>query len=194
MARGFLAVFSEPSPSLPLHEFHEWYEEEHIPIRMNHLKEFLSGARYEILGSSQSDLGWLAMYEIDDTKTFSDPRYTGLREKRSEREKSVMARLQKLVRILGEEIGVFYGNGRERSTGMKVGNPTRWTVTHAVYTQNLSVQDMKKVADGLYSAIGDNWISMRVVKVLQKAGVGLGSVPVPTESREDVEYLVIHGA
>ncbi|KAF9549929.1 hypothetical protein CPC08DRAFT_715357 [Agrocybe pediades] len=196
MPLGFLAVFTQPNSSLPLEEFHQWYEEEHIPIRMNHLKEFLSGARYQASEPFQTDLGWLAMYEIDNTKTFSDPKYTSLREKRSEREKQVMARLEKLVRILGEDSGVYDGSSKAgKSTGMKVGNPTRWVVTHALYGQHLNAEDLVAFRDKLRESLGNSWIGMRVVKVLEKAEVGLGSVPVSSKSEKDekeVEYLVIH--
>ncbi|KAJ3494822.1 hypothetical protein NLJ89_g10731 [Agrocybe chaxingu] len=111
MPRGFLAVTSHPSSLLPESEFHDWYEGEHIPLRLDRLHEFLSGARYRAVDASSSNTTtygptqpeWLAMYEIDDTATFSKPAYTSLREQRSAHEADVMKRLAMLVRRTGEE-------------------------------------------------------------------------------------------
>jgi len=90
MAPGFLAVLSEPGNQVSLDEFHDWYDNEHIPLRLNHLPSFLSGARYQSIDEIKPS--WIAAYEIDDTKTFSDQSYTVLREKRSQREEDVIGR------------------------------------------------------------------------------------------------------
>ncbi|PPR00712.1 hypothetical protein CVT24_001000 [Panaeolus cyanescens] len=130
MPLGFLAVLTHPSSQLTLEDFHAWYEEEHIPIRMDRLKEFLSGARYraadhdipstgplnidnaEGKGSGDLDISrlpvekpeWLAMYEIDDTETFDKPVYTDLRKMRSARETDVMRRLEVVERRVGRVV------------------------------------------------------------------------------------------
>ncbi|KAF8885381.1 hypothetical protein CPB84DRAFT_1788379 [Gymnopilus junonius] len=208
MPKGFLAVSSLPSPSLPLSEYHAWYEEEHIPIRLNHLRSFLSGARYQAIdleqlnADSQESLkpSWLAMYEIDSTQTFGDASYTSLREKRSEREKNVMSRLDVLVRRTGELVGVWGDPEGERSTGLKVERPSGWLVTHGVDV-NVKEQPDKKT-DELVSRwaarVGENlqkensaWVRIWVVKILEGGKTRMGKA-IGLDEDERAEYFIVH--
>lgn len=67
------------------------------------------------------------VHEIDDTKTFKNQSYTVLREKRSRREKCIIGRLKVLDRRTCE-----VSEDSMRTTGLRVGNPSRWVVTHGV--------------------------------------------------------------
>lgn len=206
MAPGFLAVTSNPSSQLTLEEFHGWYEDEHIPLRLNNLKEFLSGARYHIVSTSSkdSDVGkptWLAMYEIDDISTFAKPAYTGLRENRSEREKDVMSRIDVLVRITGETIDVFPSGGSVRSesetTGMHPGRPSGWAVTHGLRVGgNAAAKEWADRMSEKMRLVSGGWARTRIVKVLESGVSRFGKAV--EEDAGDPEaitspYFVVHG-
>ena len=46
MPPGFLAVFSEPGANVSMEEYQDWYNNDHIPIRLNYIPSFLTGLRY----------------------------------------------------------------------------------------------------------------------------------------------------
>ncbi|KAM0793532.1 hypothetical protein ACM66B_000970 [Microbotryomycetes sp. NB124-2] len=100
--RGYLWVLSEPGQSATVEEFQDWYDNEHVPLRMGHIREFLTGARYQ---ASDGQLpGWSAKYDIESTDLFSDPKYTRLRANRSPREGDLVVRLETLDRRTAESI------------------------------------------------------------------------------------------
>jgi len=175
MAPGFLAVLSEPGNQVSLDEFHDWYENEHIPLRLNHLPSFLSGARYQSTDGMKPS--WIAVYEIDDIMTFKDQSYTVLREKRSQREKDVIGRLEGLDRRTCEVVREV-GEASRRTTGLRVGNPTRWVVTHGVgrVGENAESEESKQVIKWSNQVLTklennsvDGWVKTRVLKVLESA-------------------------
>jgi hypothetical protein len=206
MAPGFLAVLSEPGNQVSLNEFHDWYDNEHIPLRLNHLPSFLSGARYhQSIGKKPS---WIAVYDIDDTKTFKDPSYTVLREKRSKREEDLIGRLEVLDRRTCEFVREV-GHGETRTTGLRVGNPSRWVVTHGIGTNNTiggpridddEGDEFKEVLIWLYdvekklkdSAVG-GWVKTRVFKVLESAKTGMNVREEEEEEQSVLSYFVFHG-
>jgi hypothetical protein len=194
MPLGFLAVSSQPSSQLPLEEFHAWYEEEHIPLRLNHLQSFLTGARYHAVDGKDHRPGWMAMYDIDDTRTFGDRSYTDLRKNRSERESTVMGRLDVLIRITGEVVGVWgaeEGDTGRSTTGFKLGKPSGCVVTH-----NLEVDD-KDVAEWAQEMANEagkveGWVRLRIVKVLESGKTKMGAA-VNLDEGDVGRYLVVHG-
>ena len=209
MAPGFLAVLSEPGNEVSLDEFHDWYDNEHIPLRLNHLPSFLSGARYQSIDEIKPS--WIAVYEIDDTKTFNDRSYTVLREKRSQREEDVIGRLEVLDRRTCEVVREVGGeaNSSSRTTGLRVGNPSRWVVTHGVGraggTATAAADDSaedeefkevvkwsNEVVTNLENSSVGGWVKTRVLKVLEsaKTGVKLGE---NSSNGEEQSYFIFHG-
>jgi len=93
---AFLFVMVETGEKVTEEEFHEWYGEEHIPLRVNKLSSFRTAARYRAIDGVSPK--WMAMYTVEDMSTFSDPEYTVLREQRSDREAGIIARLSLLDR------------------------------------------------------------------------------------------------
>jgi len=198
MAPGFLAVLSEPGDKIPLYEFHDWYNNEHIPLRLNHLSSFLSGARYRSMDGIKPS--WIAVYEVDDTKTFQDESYTVLRETRSEREIDILERLEGMDRRTCEVVKEV-GEAGDRTTGLKVGSPTRWVVTHGVDRPNGSAEINKEededevvrwideIVAKLEKSSVEGWVRSKVLKVLEsgKTGVnfGLANEGVPS-------YFIFH--
>ena len=198
MAPGFLAVPSQPSSQLPPEEFHGWYDEEHIPLRLNHLHSFLTGARYHAIdGKDRSDNrpAWLAMYDIDDTRTFGEESYTDLRKYRSERESSVMSRLDPLIRITGEVVGVWgaeEGEAGSSTTGLKLGKPSGCVVTHNLEAN--SDKDVSEWAQEMANEAGgvEGWVRLRVVKVLESGKTKMGAA-VNLDEGDVGKYFVVQG-
>jgi hypothetical protein len=90
---GLLLVYSEPG-EVPEDEFHDWYDHEHVPLRMQ-FPEFRNGYRFQAVDGATP--GWLATYDVD-TDFLETPRYTALRANRSPREQYVVDRLAVLDR------------------------------------------------------------------------------------------------
>ena len=205
MAPGFLAVLVEPGDQVSLNEFHDWCENEHIPLRLNHLPSFISCARYQSIDDIKPS--WFAVYEIDDTKTFNDPSYTVLRETRSQREEDIAGRLGvfdrrpcEIVKEVGDEAN------SERTTGLRVGNPTRWVVTHGIGnkavggiiaddSEDEESKEVGKWLDEVVIKLGNNlvegWVKTRVLKVLESAKTGT-NVRVG-EEQSVLSHFIFHG-
>ncbi|SNX82783.1 uncharacterized protein MEPE_01489 [Melanopsichium pennsylvanicum] len=107
---GLLLVFMEPGCEVTLEEFHEWYDNEHVPLRIERFPTFRSAVRYCVKettlfpndnqGSQENDIvemppksSWGAFYTVSTNTTFCDPAYTSLRSERSEREAELFTRL-----------------------------------------------------------------------------------------------------
>lgn len=164
MPPGFLAVISDPGSLATLAEFQDWYNNEHVPLRMDHLKSFLSGARYSAADGLLP--GWLAMYEIDDASSFDDPSYTVLREKRSEREKELIGRLGVLDRRTAEVV-LDSGANEEKSTSLRPGKPSPFVVTVGIE----DAEELEKFVEGT-KRIGADWVRTRVMRVFDKGVTG----------------------
>jgi len=83
---GFFFVTSRPRPGY-LDEYHDWYETEHGPLRLN-LDFIANGYRYK-----SRDLDpplWAATYDLKRVSGLDEPQYKVLREKRSARESNLM--------------------------------------------------------------------------------------------------------
>lgn len=102
---GLLVVFMRPGAHVTLEEFHEWYDQEHVPLRIHRFDTFRSAVRYQVTSSSRHSADassqvdsmegteWGAFYTISSNAVFSDPSYTSLRSQRSEREAELFTRL-----------------------------------------------------------------------------------------------------
>lgn len=102
---GLLLVFSEPGPEATLEEFHDWYDNEHVPLRTLRFPEFRTAARYEVYESprtpstsSSFKAGWAAAYTISSNQIYNEERYSGLRKNRSKREGELLSRVATLDR------------------------------------------------------------------------------------------------
>jgi hypothetical protein len=194
MPPGFLAALAQPSSQLPVEEFNGWYDDEHIPLRLNLLPSFLTGARYYAVDGKDHRPGWLALYDIADTRSFADRSYTDLRNDLSERESSVMGRLDPLMRIRGEVVGVWgaeEGETEGSTTGFKLGKPSGCVVTH-----NLEVDD-KDVVEWAQEVVKEagkvgGWVRIRVVKVLESGKTKMEAT-VNLDEGDVGKYFVVHG-
>ncbi|CBQ70808.1 conserved hypothetical protein [Sporisorium reilianum SRZ2] len=98
---GLLLVFMQPGPQVTLSEFHEWYDNEHVPLRIQRFTTFRSAVRYAVTstaitptdGLTPKDTTWGAFYTVSSNSTFADTAYTSLRSERSAREAELFTRL-----------------------------------------------------------------------------------------------------
>lgn len=102
---GLLLVFMEPGRSVSLEEFHEWYDTEHVPLRIHRFPTFRSATRYAVTstalhpasGTAEVPVApkstWGAFYTISSNAVFGEEAYTSLRSQRSEREAELFTRL-----------------------------------------------------------------------------------------------------
>lgn len=98
--KGGAILFSEmtPDPSFAA-DFHDWYDTEHIPIRMR-APGFVSGQRYR----AQSGPAWLAVYEMDDLGALDSPEYRVIKGQPSDRTRWMLKNVSGFTRYLGREI------------------------------------------------------------------------------------------
>ncbi|THU83103.1 hypothetical protein K435DRAFT_831538 [Dendrothele bispora CBS 962.96] len=190
MAPGFLIVYSEPGKEVTLEEFQDWYDNEHVPLRLNHLTSFLSGARYS--ASDSKVPGCVALYDIDDTATFSHESYTRLRANCSPREAALVKRLEILDRRTCE---AHTDSGESTLTSsLKSAKPTKYLVTHGIAWGGDEESDkaVREWAESLVASMKGNseWIRTRTFRVIDSLKTGLG-IPEGPEGQKVPIYFAV---
>ncbi|KIM81573.1 hypothetical protein PILCRDRAFT_821356 [Piloderma croceum F 1598] len=186
MPPGFLAVFSEPGANVTIDEYQDWYSNEHIPIRLDHLPSFLTGARYSASDSLRPS--WVAVYDVDDTSTFFLESYTKLRTNRSPREADLVKRLELLDRRTYEVIG---DENKGLTSSYHPVDPTKF-----ILTQGIECPD-DAALKGWFNAIAkdlnnvEGWTRTGLYKCIDnlKSGMSVGS---GEEEQKVPKYLVIY--
>jgi hypothetical protein len=80
--------------------FHDWYETDHIPVRME-LDGFASATRYN---ARQGEPAYLAVYELTDLGALEQPAYVKVKEDPSELTVSMLDSVRGFTRYTCEEI------------------------------------------------------------------------------------------
>ncbi|KAL4257074.1 hypothetical protein AB1N83_012930 [Pleurotus pulmonarius] len=192
MAAGFLAVLSEPGSQVSVDEFHDWYNNEHIPLRLNNLPSFLTGARYR--ASDGLTPSWIALYDIDSTSTFSDESYTRLRMNRSPREADLIKRLELLDR---RTLAVYLDSGEnsKKTSSLRCTNPTPILITHGLDCNAASGGKGAVEAwwNGLLETLTmtNGWVRSRVFECIDSGKVGT-RINEGRESQDVPRYFVVH--
>ncbi|KAG6828088.1 hypothetical protein H0H93_015073 [Arthromyces matolae] len=157
---------------------------------MNHLKSFLTGARFFAADSLKPS--WIALYDIDDTSTFEHESYTCLRANRSPREGALVVRLETLDRRTCEAL-VDSGESQITSS-LASSNPTTFIITHGVnVTGGGSVEAWADDSlDRLKRVKG--WVRTRLFKVNDNLKTGLSVAGKGPEEQRVAKYFVLHGA
>ncbi|KAI1438986.1 Alpha/Beta hydrolase protein [Xylaria sp. CBS 124048] len=88
---GNVFVTMNPRPSLPLPRFHEWYNNEHGPLRLRKPHLFTNGLRY--CSDIIKEPAYFATYDVPSISSLETEEYTSLRSHRSPREAEVMAQV-----------------------------------------------------------------------------------------------------
>ena len=97
---GKSVMFSEMRPdSSWLERFNQWYDEEHIPLRMR-IPGFVSAQRY------QSENNYLALYELESLAAFSTPEFKAVKAQASDTTNWMLSNVKGFTRYLGDLIGV----------------------------------------------------------------------------------------
>ena len=92
---GFLLVYSDPGQGVTEEEFTDWYDNEHVPLRVE-IPAFLSWHRWA--ADDNKKPRWAASYDLTSFEATLVPPYSTLAETRSEREKDVLKRVETLDR------------------------------------------------------------------------------------------------
>jgi len=102
--QGASILFSEMTPP-PGEEtdFHCWYDEEHIPLRMN-VPGFVSGQRYRDLADEAK--GFLAVYEMTDPNVMATPAYQDVKTKPSDMTRHMLETVSGFTRYIAAETSV----------------------------------------------------------------------------------------
>ncbi|KAF5389066.1 hypothetical protein D9757_004993 [Collybiopsis confluens] len=186
MPVGFLIVYSEPGAQATLDEYQDWYNNEHVPLRMNHLKSFLTGARYSALDSQVPS--WTAVYDVEDIATFSHESYTRLRANRSPREADLVKRLS----ILDRQTSQIVADTGESTftTSLASKNPSKGLVTHGLGDAEESARRwFENVLKDLGNSEG--WVRSRLFKCIDSLKSGV-SIPSGPEAQVVPKYFVVH--
>lgn len=92
---GILFVYSEPGSAVSDEEFNDWYDNEHVPLRLP-IPGFNSWSRWVAADGERPTYG--ALYDLSSTAVISEPPYASLASTRSEREAAIIPRLALLDR------------------------------------------------------------------------------------------------
>lgn len=88
--KGLQCVFAEPGDSLPDHEFQDWYNNEHIPLRAA-LPGYGASTRF-VQADGQTPV-WCALYDIENVDYPNSDAVMNLAKTRSARETDVISRI-----------------------------------------------------------------------------------------------------
>ncbi|KAJ4477470.1 hypothetical protein J3R30DRAFT_3290876, partial [Lentinula aciculospora] len=164
----------------------DWYNNEHVPLRMNHLQSFLTGARYSALDSQIP--GWAALYDIDDTTTFSHDSYTRLRANRSLREADLVKRLSILDR---QTCGLIADSGSSLlTTSLASKNPSKALITHGLGNDERDAKEWFGNAVEFLKSI-QGWVRSRLFKCIDNLKTGV-SVPSGPEAQTVPKFFAVH--
>ena len=100
--RGDAILFSEmtPDPSFEA-DFHDWYDNEHIPLRMD-APGFVSAQRY----ARTDGVGYLAIYEMDQVSALKTSVYEKIKQEPSERTRRMLQNVSGFTRYTGQTISI----------------------------------------------------------------------------------------
>ncbi|KAG5651499.1 hypothetical protein H0H81_008471 [Sphagnurus paluster] len=99
--KGLILVYSDPGVNVLEEEYHDWYDNEHIPPRLE-VPGVLSSFRYRAMDSQSP--AWLALYDITSLEVAQTPKYKSLGSKGSQREKKIMADLASINRRVYDQV------------------------------------------------------------------------------------------
>lgn len=93
-------LFSEMTPAEAWEaEFNSWYDEEHIPVRME-LEGFAGAQRYK-----RNERDYLAVYDLASVEALETPSYQQLKNAPSQQTERMLGSVAKFSRYIGRGIG-----------------------------------------------------------------------------------------
>lgn len=186
MAPGLLYVTMQPQAGLSDAQFHDWYNNEHGPLRLR-LPFIQNGFRYratDLDGPGKGLPEWVALYDVTDMAELTRAPYTTLREPgvKSVREKETMAQIavdRRIYDLLDDQ----HVEGFRPLEELNV--PTEGAVLVALST---TVQPGKE-------AELDRWYREEHIPLLSKVPGWLRTrrfVSSQVEKHDKIEYLTLH--
>ena len=95
-------LFSEMTPDASWEQdFNDWYDTEHIPLRMTSAPGFTSAQRYHNVDGP----AYLAIYEMESKGALATPEYRQIKGNPGERTRQMLGGVSDFTRYIGEEIG-----------------------------------------------------------------------------------------
>ena len=102
--QGASILFSEMTPPDGKEaQFHRWYDDEHIPLRME-VPGFLSAQRYRDLAAEAR--GFLAVYEMTEASVMASPAYQAVKTRPSDLTREMLATVSGFTRYIASETSV----------------------------------------------------------------------------------------
>ncbi|KZV74892.1 hypothetical protein PENSPDRAFT_154043 [Peniophora sp. CONT] len=90
--KALLLVYTEPGAHIDEAEYHDWYDNEHVPLRAN-ISEVFTGRINRLKSTDGSKPAFAATYDLESVAALKNPAYTKLTATRSERESNIFAKL-----------------------------------------------------------------------------------------------------
>ena len=123
--QGGAILFSEMTPDASWEdEFNEWYDEEHIPVRMA-VAGFRGAQRYRI----RETRNYLVVYEMDSPAVLKSPAYLSVKNNPSDRTKRMLSSVTGFTRYIAEETGSYT---RQADSAGGIDAPCLYSVFFAV--------------------------------------------------------------
>ncbi|KAI0820408.1 hypothetical protein BC628DRAFT_1330434 [Trametes gibbosa] len=113
---GLLLVFSEPGAAVSEAEFNDWYDNEHVPLRVP-IPGFRSWQRWAAADGARPT--FCALYDLDSPAVLAAPPYAALARTRSPRETALLARIALLDRRTYTLREPVYAPGPTAGTGAR---------------------------------------------------------------------------
>ncbi|KZT30858.1 hypothetical protein NEOLEDRAFT_41327 [Neolentinus lepideus HHB14362 ss-1] len=89
-SQGFFLVFADPGDNVAEVEFNDWYENEHIPLRVE-ISSFKSWDRWAQADGQKPR--YAATYDLETPDALDKPDYASLAQTRSQREKDILSKV-----------------------------------------------------------------------------------------------------
>src|SRR5262245_57053041 len=110
--QGSTILFSEMTPDASWEdEFNDWYDHEHIPLRI--AAGFGSAQRYRAEGTRN----YLVVYEMDSPAVLKTPAYLAVKNNPSDRTRRMLSTVTGFTRYIAEQTG-SYARGVDRVTAL----------------------------------------------------------------------------
>lgn len=181
---GILYVTMQPKPGLSLDQFHEWYNNEHGPIRLRLPHIFTNGLRYAATDSQNPH--FLAVYDVSSMHHLDTPTYLALRANRSPREAETIGQV--------DVVRYFYDLVSESKSADFV-PPEARSDDDAEGLVLIAVEISVTAAEGAEQAL-DKWYDEEHIPMLSKVPGWLRSRRFRTSTALDpeapIKYLALH--
>ncbi|SLM39857.1 Dimeric alpha-beta barrel [Lasallia pustulata] len=185
---GILYVTMKPKQTLPIAQFHDWYNNEHGPTRLR-LPFIKNGFRYratDLEGPGEGMPEWMAIYDVTDMSEMIKEPYTTLRrdDVKSQREKDTMKQIG-VDRRIYDLVKSWESKEFKRLEKVKAETEENVLVTVSL-SLNTGEENVKEL---------ENWYNKEHVSMLSRVPGWLRTrrfVTSSVEGKQEIEYLALH--